>query len=185
LQVGDGKVLWRFPWQTQFDVNAATPLWIRARAGDRELDYFFISSGYGKGCGLVKVTPAGEGSFGVGLVYSSNQLKTHFSSNVRVDGEIYGFDDPDSLTCLDVKTGQVEWKERGFGRGAILVADGHLLVLSEQGRLVLVEPNAQEYREKASWEALSGKCRAIPALVGQKLFLRDETDLLCVDLAKQ
>src|SRR5262249_16225631 len=140
---------------------------------------------YGKGCALVKVEAMG-GTFQARTVYSGNQLKTHFSSNVRVDGHIYGFDGNQNnsfLTCLDVKTGQERWKERGFDQGSILVGDRHLVVLSENGRLALIEPSPESYREKATWQVLQGQCWASPALAGTRLYVRNEKQLLCVDLS--
>src|SRR5262249_38267739 len=46
----DGTLYWSYPWPTEFQVNAATPIWVRARKGNQELNYVFVSSGYAKGC---------------------------------------------------------------------------------------------------------------------------------------
>ena len=46
-----GKLLWRFPWETEYGCNIATPI----VAGD----YVFISSGYGRGCAVLKVVKQG------------------------------------------------------------------------------------------------------------------------------
>src|SRR5262249_22981238 len=43
----DGKLLWRYPWETRYECNIATPI----VAGD----YVFISSSYDRGCAVVKV----------------------------------------------------------------------------------------------------------------------------------
>src|SRR5262249_23418441 len=139
----DGQVLWRFSWPAPHGVNSATPLWLQAQAGDQVLDYVFISSGYGVGCALLKVTGAADGSLQAQRVYASKELCNHFATSVFYRGHLYGINDPGSLTCFDVKTGQVLWMQRGAGKGSLLAADGHLIVLEEQGRLVLVEANPE------------------------------------------
>ena len=65
-------------------------------------------------------------------------MKNHFNSSVFVSGHLYGFDDS-TLKCIDPASGTESWKQRGFGKGSLLAADGHLWVLSERGELVLVE----------------------------------------------
>ena len=44
----NGNLYWTYPWQTEYDVNAATPVFIAP-------DKIFISSGYGKGAAVVRV----------------------------------------------------------------------------------------------------------------------------------
>src|SRR5829696_5344460 len=89
----DGKVLWEFPWLTQFEVNAATPVVFRAKAGGSEATYVFISSGYDRGCALVKVEARDGGErFVARRVYESDALCSHFSSPVRYKDHVYGLD---------------------------------------------------------------------------------------------
>jgi outer membrane protein assembly factor BamB len=183
LSAGDGKELWRYPWETEFNVNAATPLAFRARVGQQVFDYVFISSGYGKGCALLKVSPSGAGQFKVELVYEGNQLRSHFATPVRHGAYVYGFDNS-MLVCLDLRTGEVCWKQRGFDKGSLLCVDDYLLVLGEDGLLALAEADPTEYREQARARPFSGRSWTLPALAGGRLFLRNESELLCLDLRK-
>jgi hypothetical protein len=64
------------------------------------------------------------------------------------------------------------------------VADGRLIVLSEGGELVLVEPAPDDYREKARAQVLTGPVRAQPALSDGRLYARDGTRLVCWNLKK-
>lgn len=50
LSADEGRELWRHPWVPRPDANVATPLAFRTRQGNKEHQYVFISSGYGKGC---------------------------------------------------------------------------------------------------------------------------------------
>jgi outer membrane protein assembly factor BamB len=187
----EGKVLWRFPWPTQHGVNAATPVFFRARLGggvggpapNAEVgEYLFISSNYGKGCALLKVMPEGKGAT-VALVYQGNQMQNHFSSSVLYRGYLYGFNDA-TLVCLDVRTGKTLWKQRDFGKGSLLAADGRLYVLGERGKLALAEATPDEYRELSGFQALGSHCWTAPVLADGRLYLRDEQKVLCLNVTK-
>ena len=172
-----GRLLWAFPWRgatIDLPINIATPLVI----GE---EYVFISSGYDKGCALVKVEKGGDGLRAV-QVYKNRRLRSHFASAVRHGEALYGFDDT-NLACMDLKTGQSRWKERGFDKGSLIVAEGRLIVLGERGKLALVEAAPEEYREVSSFEHTEQPATwTSPALAGGRLYVRDKTRLVCYQL---
>jgi hypothetical protein len=83
---------------------------------------------------------------------------------------------------LDVATGKTKWQQRGFQKGSLLLADGHLIVLGEYGKLALVEATPAGYKEKAGVQILKGKCWTMPTLAGGKLYLRNQSEMLCLDI---
>ena len=62
---------------------------------------------------------------------------------------------------------------------------GHLIVLSQDGTLSLVEATPAEFRLKGKLPGvLNGpECWALPALAGGKLYLRDGEQAVCLKLA--
>lgn len=168
----DGKALWRYDWKTDYDLNTATPLYHDGK--------LFISSNYGHGAALLKVRTEGEPE----LVYKSLAMQNHYSTSVLLNGYLYGFSN-DRLRCLDWETGAVKWDQRGLGRGSVLVADGRLILLGDQGDLVLAEAKPDAYVEQARWKALQGSCWTAPILANGLLYLRNENTLLAVDLRAQ
>ena len=64
------------------------------------------------------------------------------------------------------------------------VADGHLVVLGDEGTLVLVEATAEEYREKSRFSLFDGKSWTVPTLSGGKLYVRDEAQLVALDVSR-
>jgi outer membrane protein assembly factor BamB len=179
----EGKLCWRYPWETTYDVNAATPLYFQARKGDRTLDYVFISSGYGKGCALLKIASSGTGRFEAKMVYQGNQLCSHFASPVRRGDYLYGIDDS-RLICLDLRTGKVKWTRSGVNKGSLLRVDDHLLVLGEQGKLSLVKATPEAYEEEAEARPFRNRSWTMPVLADGRLFLRAEEQVKCLDLRK-
>jgi outer membrane protein assembly factor BamB len=168
-----GRELWRHDWKTDYEVNAATPIVVG--------DYVFISSGYDKGCAVLKIDQASGGAWRARPVYENNRMQNQFSSSVHYQEHLYGFND-NKLTCLDFRSGLVRWQTGGFDKGTLLAADGHLLILGENGRLALVEATPGGYREKAKYRAVSGRCWALPALAQGRLYVRGEKQLICLDL---
>jgi outer membrane protein assembly factor BamB len=164
-----GQALWRYEWRTHADINAATPVYAAGR--------LFLSSNYGKGCALIRLTEEG----GPQELWKSLVMQNHFASSVLYQGHLYGFS-TDQLRCVEFATGNLRWVRRGLGKGSLLIAGGHLVVLGESGELVLAEATPARYTEKARWQAFDGRCWSAPALARGKLFVRNETRLRALDL---
>jgi outer membrane protein assembly factor BamB len=173
LAPGDGSALWRFPWETKDNCNIATPV----GAGS----YVFLSSGYDRGCRLVEVTRGTGGDWRAEAVYAHKGMRNHFSSCVLYGECLYGFDNA-TLVCMEFRTGAVRWRRGGFGKGSLLAADGHLVILGENGRLALAEATPAGYREQASVQVSDNRCWAAPALAGGRLYVRDDEQVTCLDL---
>jgi outer membrane protein assembly factor BamB len=176
LSPTDGKVYWRYPWKTANGFNIATPLAFG--------DYVLISSAYGKGCALLEIAAERDGSLCARRVYEHNRLRNYFASSIRWGNHLYGFDEKD-LVCMDLHTGVEAWREKGirsFGKGSLLAAAGHLIVLGESGTLWLIEATPAGYREKASCRVSTNKCWTVPVLADGKLYVRDESHLVCLDV---
>jgi outer membrane protein assembly factor BamB len=170
----DGRPLWDVGWSTSYDVNAATPIFIAP-------DQVFIASGYDTGAALFKIGGDGQ-TLRATEVWRTRGMKNQFSSSIYKDGYLYGFDNA-ILRCLDAKNGEEQWKARGFGHGSLTYADGHLIVLGDRGNLALVEATPAEYREKATAQALTGKCWTVPTFADGRLFLRNEREVVALDVA--
>jgi outer membrane protein assembly factor BamB len=169
----DGRVLWQVPWTTDYDVNAATPLFVAP-------DKLYVSSGYDTGSAVFQLHADG-GRVTVQPVWKSHEMKNQFSSAVLSGDYVYGFDNG-TLKCVKAQTGEERWKQRGLGHGSLILADGMLVVLSEGGKLVLADAAPDAYHERASFQALNGRCWTGPSLAGGKLFLRNREQMEAFDL---
>jgi outer membrane protein assembly factor BamB len=167
-----GKLLWRFPWTTDYGTNIATPI----VAGD----YVFISSGYGKGCALVKIEKTDTG-LNASRAYKNRDMRTHFSSCVRYQDHLYGFNDT-LLTCMYLRKGAVVWTQRGFDKGALTVADGHLFILGEYGTMAVAVATPAGYQEKGRFEFSKQRCWTVPVIASSRLYVRNEHILACYSL---
>jgi outer membrane protein assembly factor BamB len=173
LAPSDGRLLWRVPWETSYDVNAATPLFIAP-------DKLFVSSGYDTGAAVFQIHADGR-QLAATPVWQSRAFKNQFSSSVLAGDYLYGFDNG-TFKCVKAQTGEERWKQRGLGHGSVIVAGDLLVVLSESGKLVLADASPDAYHERASFQALSGRCWSGPSLAGGKLFLRNGESMAAFDL---
>jgi outer membrane protein assembly factor BamB len=168
-----GELLWEFPWKTQFNVNASQPLLV----GPNRV---FVSTGYGSGAALLEVTPA-EGGLAVREVWRSIRMKNQFTSSLLHEGFIYGLDES-ILACIDAATGELKWKGGRYGYGQVMLASGHLIVLTESGDLVLVRATPERHEELARFAVLEGKTWNHPALADGYLLVRNGTEAAAFDL---
>jgi outer membrane protein assembly factor BamB len=173
LRPDNGELLWEYGWQTPFDINAGQPLLI----GDNRL---FLSSGYGTGAAVIELTQNGS-RFGVREVWRNIRMKNQFTSSVLHDGFIYGLDEA-ILACVDASTGELRWKGGRYGYGQLLLNNGHLIVLAENGDLALVRASPDRHEELARFPALSGKTWNHPAMADGYLLIRNIAEMAAYNL---
>jgi len=170
----DGALLWEHPWETSNDINSAQPVFVDA-------DHVWVSSAYGHGAALLKIS-AIDGDFRAEKLWEKNTMKAKFNPVVLYQDHIYGLDDG-ILACIDVRSGQRKWKGGRYGFGQLLLAGSNLILISEQGELVLIKATPESHQELASFQALEGKTWNNPAIADQRLIVRNQTEMAAYDLA--
>ena len=114
-------------------------------------------------------------------------MANHFNSCVYLNGFLYGVDgntdQPDKdFRCVEVATGEVKWRHKGFGLGSVMAADGKLIILSERGELIVAEANPKVFKPLAQAQVLGGKCWTVPVLANGRIYCRNaQGTLICLD----
>jgi len=164
----DGTILWQHTWKTRYDVNAADPI---CRGNQ-----IFISSGYNQGCALLEIR-GGK----IRVVWQNKAMRNHFNSCVYIDGYLYGFDEAD-LKCLDWKTGDEKWSQGGLGKGALMAADGKLIVLGGNGILTVAPASPSSFLPTARAQILGKTCWSTPVLANGRIYCRNSKgQVVCLD----
>ena len=184
LSLEEGKILWAVRWTVSGGNNIAQPIVV-------DDTHVFISSGYGKGCGLVEVSQT-AGEFSGKLVWENKRLKNKFTSSVLHEGHIYGLDSSGNdntgggnganLVCLKAISGDEVWRGENYGHGQVLLAQGHLIIQCENGDLALVKATPESHQQIARLPSLPGKTWNNPALAGGRLYVRNDQDMICYDI---
>jgi outer membrane protein assembly factor BamB len=175
VNIEDGRLLWEYPWETQYDVNASQPIVV----GPNRL---FLSSGYGHGAAVIEINETG-GGLQASKVWENNRLKNRFNSSVLHDGYLYGLDE-NILACLRASDGQLMWKGGRYGYGQLLLASGHLVLITEDGELVLIQATPDRHKEIAKFEAISGKTWNVPVIEDGILLVRNTTEMAAFRIGK-
>ena len=171
--LGDGTILWDHPWPGSRP-KVSQPV---ATGTDKVL----ISSGYGVGCELIQVNPAPGGSMKTDTLWKNRNLKAKFSNTVIYKEDAYGLDDG-ILVCIDLQTGKRRWKGGRYGHGQLILADDHLVVLSERGELAIVKPNRDSLQETARIKLIEGKTWNHPTLAAPFILVRNASEAACYKL---
>lgn len=116
-------------------------------------------------------------------VFTSTTMQNNWSSSCYKDGYLYGFSRA-KLQCVSAETGEMVWGKRGFGKGSLIIVDSKLLVLSDQGKLIMAEATPEAYSELDSFQVLEGKSWTAPSFADGKLFVRNLDKMACYKLSK-
>jgi outer membrane protein assembly factor BamB len=180
-----GASLWRYPYETNYECNIAIPLSVKGQV--------FISSGENHGSALLSLKPKGK-TFDVSEVWVSqgtkSVLRTEWQTAILLDGYLYGMDNVGGagpithLTCINAETGERAWQQLRFGKGNLIAADGKLWISTMKGELVLVRATPKNY-EEIGRKVVIGTTRQAPALADGLLYLRDDKEIVCLDVRKR
>lgn len=182
VAASDGRLLWKS------DIPAA---WIMVATPIFADGCVFVTTAYGRGCGLLRLRGRGE-QVEAEEVYRNKVMKNHHGGVVLVDGHLYGHSDPNGWVCQEFATGKQVWldKER-LGKGSLTCADGRLYCYGERdGTLVLVDASPEGWNERGRFTIpeqtklprKQGQIWTPPVVANGRLFLRDQDLLFCYDV---
>lgn len=156
-----GNERWRQRWLTTFGCNAADPIVFG--------DQLFLSSGYNRGSALLDLSDDQPT-----IVWKHKQVQPHLATSVLVDGYLYGASGDvatgASLTCMELATVEIRWKEKSLRVGGISAAGDRLLLLSDTGQLKIVRANNQQYEQLAKHQVFDAKCWTAPVLANGQIY---------------
>jgi outer membrane protein assembly factor BamB len=176
LNMKDGELLWRYTNVANRVANVATPIVAH--------DYVFVSTDYGTGCALLKLTPQGSGVH-ASEVYFNKDMRNHYTTSVLVGDYLYGYSSG-ILTAMEWITGKVAWRDRSVGKGNCTYADQRLYCMGEDGVVGLIEPTPKAYTEKSRFEIPRGSLPTWtpPVVANGRLYLREQDNLYSYDIKR-
>lgn len=170
VDAATGKLIYQLEFAVGNTANVPTPAYTDG--------LLFWGVGYGKGSVCLQVAHrSGEWSFSE--LWKNRDLACHPGNYVVAAGKVFG-KGRGGLVCVDLKTGETEWRER-VGAGQTCWADGMIYSFSDSGgEISLVDPSGQT---KGSFEvAGEGRSWSHPVIVNGRMLLRYDTNLYCFDV---
>jgi outer membrane protein assembly factor BamB len=172
----DGRVLWRVPLKTDAKRHACSPV-----VGE---DTVTVNSHtFGTLCFRISKEAAGWKAV---EAWANRELKTNLATAVAEGGYLYNQGPNRDYVCFDAKTGKIQWSQVGFGQGkkdysSTILAGKNLLVLSEDGTLLLLKADPVRYTELCRAQ-VCGNTWSFPAYADGRLYVRDSHQLACYPL---
>lgn len=172
--VETGKKVWEEPWNTDWDVNAAMPIFHDG--------YLLLTSGYQTGAGLFKLAQSGDHLTGK-PVWKSKVLLNKFQSCVLHEGHLY-VSDQKAFKCVEFLTGKERWSLARVKHGPLTMAEGNLFLLTEDGELRVGPASPEGFSATGTAQILDDRCWTVPVIHNGRLFARNLERIVVVDLRK-
>lgn len=178
LDPNSGDLLWSHTHQTQYNINAMTPIW---SASDNLL---FMSSAYDGGSRVIQLKQK-DGKTSVEELWYNKRMEVHHGTAVRLGDVVYGSSGdfgPAFLMGVEVKTGELVMRQRGFAKATVLAVGTDLIVLDEAGKIAIVRPTETAFDVLTEASIFTTRAWAAPTLVGTTLYARDRKEIVALDL---
>lgn len=175
LDPADGRLLWKHPFQIQYDESIGTPV----AHGD-----LVLFTATGRPLTALRISREGN-EFSERIAWENRDLSSYLSSMLVHEGHVYGMNDGGELGCLRLADGKTVWLEGSHGYYCTpVLAGSRLLCLNERGSLLLVAASPEGYRELGQSKLADGFTWTSPAVVGSRLYARSGKDLRAFDFGQ-
>ncbi|HRQ30871.1 MAG TPA: PQQ-binding-like beta-propeller repeat protein [Saprospiraceae bacterium] len=163
----DGDTLWTF--KMPFRLITTMPLMVGKNS-------IFLSGVRTPGFVIIEVD-----QHKIKEIARGDHMQTDFNTASYQNGFIFGFN-VSTLRCISAITGELKWSKRGFGKGSQIIVNKHMVVLSDQGLLVVAEANPDAFVEIVSAQAIKGKSWTAPSYARGKVYVRNLTGMACYQM---
>jgi outer membrane protein assembly factor BamB len=167
-------VLWRVPRAPGDADNVATPQVMGNKV--------FICTSYQKGSMLIQIGNLATSATIKTIWNNKTSVVVHFTTPLLKDGYLYAFDDR-GYRCVKMETGEVKWTVPDIREGGQIMAEGLAYILDGRGKLILARLSPERMEKLSEVGGLVGpKCWTMPVVANGRLYLRDESKLVCLDV---
>lgn len=176
VDASNGNFLWSYPCSNQYKNNATDAIW-----GDDNL--LWAATQLDGGTRVIRLSQKG-GKTSVEKVWESDKIKVFHWNAVRVKDHVYASigGKVTMLSAVNVKTGDVAWKERGFHKANCIYADDKLIFVDENGVLAMAKVSPEGMKILGQTQLLEKVAWTVPTLVGDQLYVRDTKEIVALDL---
>lgn len=173
-----GELRWRYPHGNQWEHNITLPIVVDGNT-------IFLSSPQAGARGL-RLSAEG-GTIEVEEIWATRRIQFYHGSSVRYGGWVYGSTGVSAvayMAAINLRTGEIGWRERGFAKANCVGADGKLVILDENGVLALASATPGKLVVHARTQLLDRLAWTAPTIVGTTMYVRDNRRILAVDLGR-
>lgn len=173
-----GELEWLLTLRGEASNIMSTQIW-----GDDGV--LFGSAAYTDGSRAIRVTRDDAGTYAAEELWFSSKMRVQHGTTVRLGDYVYGSSGdfgPTLLAAIDVHTGELAFRQRGFAKANLLAADGLLLILDEDGVLAIGTPGPAGVDVHSRAQVLDRVAWTAPTLVGTRLYVRNRKQMKAFEL---
>lgn len=175
LQPETGNILWRFEHEGTNRTMGAPSANLVPVGGNQ----FFLKNTSKSGM-LLKIENNNE-MYQVHEVWQTKAIKGTYVVPVYHNGHLFGYNSR-IFACVNAETGERTWRSRAPGDGFPIVVDGHLVVITKNGRLSVAPASSEGYNEIAGLDLFDNLVWAPASIANNRLLLRSMTEIAAVDI---
>lgn len=172
-----GRVLWSHPHENRGGDITSTLIW-----GPDNL--LFFSGAYQGGSRTLQLSRR-NGATVIQELWFHRQLRVHHSDVMRVGDYIYASNGDFGGTlymCVNIRTGQIMWRNRSIPRANSLLVGDRAIILDEEGVLHLAQLSPDGLKVISSFQALENLSWTPPSIAGTRLYIRDRKSIAAIEL---
>ena len=169
-----GEVLWEHNWDVKSNPRVVQPI-ITKDGG------VLIGTAAGMGTRRLNITHDNT-TWNVAEQWTTKKFRPYFNDYILYEGYCYGFDG-NRVMCIDVETGEKQWTGDRIGGQLLFLEDMEIiLILNEEGQVMLLDVNPNEYTVLSQFQAITGKTWNHPVIAHGKLYVRNSEEMACFEL---
>ena len=180
----NGEILWSYPFETDYGCNTASPVLVDGGV--------FISAGENHGSVLLDIKNT-NGTYRVSerwkSLNSKSVMRNEWQTSINIGDYLFGFDNVGAagpvshFSCIEAKTGKSVWQQTRFGKGNLVYADEKFFLTTIEGELVIAKADGKGFQETSRVQ-LVGKNRQTLSIANGYGYLRDDSEVVCIELKK-
>jgi outer membrane protein assembly factor BamB len=177
MNPGNGESIWNLEHPTQYGANLMTPFW-------NGKDLIFCSAAYDSGARVVQLKVE-DGKTVPETLWYSRKMRLHHGNAIGVGDYIYGSSGdfgPAFFMAMNMRTGDIAWRQRGFKKATFVRAGDKFIILDEDGQLALATGTPEGLTVHAETKISEPYSWAAPTLVDGKLYVRDRKHIMAFDV---
>lgn len=173
VEVKTGKNLWKLPAKSQYDENSVTAVAYKD---------LVVVSREGQGLTAIRLEKQGAGLVPK-EVWNNKENMMYLNSPVLVGNTLFGLSPlkKGQFFAVDADTGKTLWQGPGrVGENAAILnlAGKFLVLLINDGNLVVLPADAKEYLPAAQYTVATTPTWAHPVVFGRRILVKDQTSLI-------
>lgn len=162
LDAATGRQIASIPLSSSYDVNSGTPSFADGK--------LLITNGYGNGKARLFDLDRGAQQ-----VWENGDFAAKYCSPVIYKGHLYGISGErgGAMTCIRLSDGKTVWQQGRYGNGTLTIVDGHIVAVSESGKLIIAKADPTGFNPTVEMSAVRGRVWVEPVVANGHVYVRN------------